>query len=264
MNILKKSFGKVVYGIASLISFILDMLIGIIEIIVNVVVSIGRTVLALISMGGCMLILLLGPALLFNPLTFTTILFLIVFPILGKSFVSYIKYIKYILTEFLFDYADSLIKGKKSKGNSFNDYGNKYRRMEDENRRREQQRRQEEQQRQWEERFKQWNQQQNHQRTNTGYGNYGGYNYGGQGGGYNQSYVNPNVEFKSKYEKSCDLIGVPYDSDKYQIKLGYRKKAKEYHPDINPSPDATKVFQEINSAYEFLSDDNIERYKSIK
>lgn len=263
MNSLKKIYGKIIYSIASLISFILDIIIGIIEIIVNIVVGIGRSVLALISMGGCMLIMLLGPALLFNPLTFTTIVFLIIFPILGKSFVSYIKYIKYILTEFLFDYADSLIKGKQSKA-KFNDYGNKYRRMEEENRRREQEKRQEEQQRQWEERFKQWNQQQDYQRTNGGYGNFGGYSYGGQGGGYNQSYVNPNIEFKSKYEKSCDIIGVPYNSDKYQIKLGYRKKAKEYHPDINPSADATKIFQEINSAYEFLSDDNIERYKNIK
>ena len=49
----------------------------------------------------------------------------------------------------------------------------------------------------------------------------------------------------------------------YEIKLAYRKKAKKYHPDLNKSPDATEMFQRINEAYEFLSDENIERYKNI-
>lgn len=128
--------------------------------------------------------------------------------------------------------------------------------MEDEKRRKERQQRQAEQQREWEERFKQWYEYQNQQRR---YGEYGGYT------GYNneQTYVNPTIEFKKKYEESCDLLGVGYDADKYEIKLSYRKKAKQYHPDLNKSPDATRMFQKINNAYEFLSDDNIERYHSI-
>ena len=72
------------------------------------------------------------------------------------------------------------------------------------------------------------------------------------------------TEFKSRYEKSCALLGVPIDTDKYQVKLAYRKKAKEYHPDINQSPDATKKFQEINEAYEFMSDENIQRYNQMR
>lgn len=75
--------------------------------------------------------------------------------------------------------------------------------------------------------------------------------------------MNPTTEFKSKYQKSCDLLGVGYDADKYQIKLAYRKKAKKYHPDLNKSPDATQMFQQINNAYEFLSDGNIDRYKNM-
>lgn len=71
------------------------------------------------------------------------------------------------------------------------------------------------------------------------------------------------TEFKQKYEKSCDILDLPYDTDKYQVKLAYRKKAKENHPDINRSPDATSKFQEINDAYGFLSDENIERYKRM-
>lgn len=263
MNILKKIWGKTLYGIASILSVVFDVFINIVEFIVRLVINIGRGFLALISMGGCLLIMILGPALLFNPITFFGILFLVIFPILGTKFISYLKYIKYMVTEFLFDHADNLIKGKKAQFDSFNEYGNKYKRMEEEKIRREQQRRQAEQQREWEERFRQWSEYQNSQRGNYsgGYSNYGG-NY--QNTGYGNSYVNPNIEFKSKYEKSCDLLGVSYDADKYQIKLAYRKKAKEYHPDLNKSPDATTIFQQINNAYEFLSDDNVERYKSIR
>lgn len=263
MNILKKIWGKTLYGIASILSVVFDVFINIVEFIVRLVINIGRGFLALISMGGCLLIMVLGPALLFNPITFFGILFLVIFPILGTKFISYLKYVKYMVTEFLFDHADNLIKGKKAQFDSFNEYGNKYKRMEEEKIRREQQKRQAEQQREWEERFRQWSEYQNSQRGNYsgGYGNYGG-NY--QNTGYGNTYVNPNIEFKSKYEKSCDLLGVSYDADKYQIKLAYRKKAKEYHPDLNKSPDATTIFQQINNAYEFLSDDNVERYKSIR
>lgn len=59
------------------------------------------------------------------------------------------------------------------------------------------------------------------------------------------------------------MLGIDYDSDKYQIKLAYRKNAKEYNPDLNKASDATKKFQKINDAYEFLSDANVERYKNI-
>lgn len=254
MNIFKKTWGKTLYGTGRVVEVLFDVFIGIIAFLVGIVVSVGRGVLAIISSAGCLLIILLGPALLFHPVSLLTILFLLIFPILGTKFVSYLKYVKYMITEFLFDHADNLIKGKKAQFDSFNEYGNKYKKMEEEKRRREQQRRQEEQQKQWEERFRQWGEYQSYQRGSSGYGSYGN----------GQTYVNPSIEFKSKYEKSCDLLGLNYSADKYEVKLGYRKKAKEYHPDINKSEDATKIFQEINNAYDFLSDDNIERYKSMR
>lgn len=262
---MKKILGKSLYLFTKFISFILDALINLIEVTVTLVSSIARFLAAVIGAGGCLFIFLLGPiglALLLNPVTLVLILFFVIFPILGLSFVSYLKYLKYMVTEYLYDRADNLSKGKKNTYESFNEYGSKYKRMEEERLRREQQKRQEEQQRQWEERFRQWNE---YQRSQQG-GSYGGY-YGGQGGyqgSYGgQSYANPTTDFKDKYKKSCDLLNVGYDSDKYQIKLAYRKKAKEYHPDVNKAPDATKKFQEINDAYEFLSDDNIERYKTL-
>lgn len=266
MNILKKILGRILYGIAKLISAILGVLIKIIETIVTIVKSIASGFLALIGMGGCLLLFMLfGPftfAILMHPVIILIILFFIVFPILGTKFVSYLKYVKYIITEFLFDRANYLIDGIGYQFESFDEYKNEYKKMEEERKRREEQQRQSEQQKQWEEKFRQWYEYQNSQRDNGSQDDYGWYD---QNTGYNNShtYVNPTIEFKRKYERSCDLLGVGYDADKYQIKLAYRKKAKEYHPDLNKSPNATEMFQEINNAYEFLSDDNIERYKNI-
>jgi curved DNA-binding protein CbpA len=39
------------------------------------------------------------------------------------------------------------------------------------------------------------------------------------------------------------------------IKSSYRKKANQYHPDKNPSPDAATRFREVQEAYEVLSDE---------
>lgn len=250
MNILSKLFGYILYGLGRILSVILDIFITIIDLIVTIVVTVGRSIIALVSMGGCLLIMVLGPTLLFHPATFPLVLFLIIVPIIGRKAVSYLKYIRYMVTEFLFDNADYLINGKGSGFQSFGEYGRKYIRMEEEKRRKEQQRRQAEQQRQWEERFKQWHE----------YQSYGGsHSYGYN----NQTYTNPTTEFKEKYEKSCNLLGIGFKTDIYEVKLAYRKKAKEYHPDLNKAENATKLFQQVNDAYEFLSEDNIDRYKNM-
>lgn len=257
MNILKKLSGNIIHSAGKVVGFILDVFIGILDIIVSIVVGVGRGLLGLLGAGGCLFLIILGPvgiALLLNPITLMTLALFIIIPFLGTKSISYLKYIKYASTEYLFDRAEYLKEGKQNEFKSFNEYGNKYKRMEEEKRRREQQQRQQEQQRQWEERFKQWNQYQNYQRGSSGYD---------FGGGYQQPFTNPTNEFKKKYEESSDLLGLGYNTDFYEVKLAYRKKAKEYHPDVNKSPDATKMFQKINDAYEFLSEGNIERYKSM-
>ena len=76
--------------------------------------------------------------------------------------------------------------------------------------------------------------------------------------------MDPTNSFINKYEESLKVLGLPITTDKYEIKLAYRKMAKKYHPDVNKSPDATAMFQKVNDANEFLSDANIERYKSLK
>lgn len=51
-----------------------------------------------------------------------------------------------------------------------------------------------------------------------------------------------------------DLLGVSKTSSQEEIKKSYRKKALEWHPDRNKSPEAEAKFKEINQAYEILSD----------
>jgi len=254
MNIVNKIEGKILYGLAKLISIILDIIITVIETIVMIISSIARGFVVLLGMGGCLFLLLfagpLGIALLLNPAVLLTLAFFIIAPILGTKFVSYLKYIRYVTTEYLFDRSSYLIDGKSYEFETFDEYKKKYKRMQEEKRRKRQEENRARQEREWEERFRQWNAHQNSQRSNWGYGS-------GQG------YANPTNDFKTKYEKSCNLLEVGYDADERQIKLSYRKKAKEYHPDINKSPDATEKFQKVNEAYEFLSDGNVERYKSI-
>lgn len=51
------------------------------------------------------------------------------------------------------------------------------------------------------------------------------------------------------------ILGVDRKASKEEIKKAYRRLAKEWHPDINPHPDAKERFREINEAYHVLSDE---------
>jgi len=50
-----------------------------------------------------------------------------------------------------------------------------------------------------------------------------------------------------------ETLGIQKGSSAADIKSAYRKKAMEWHPDRNKSPEAEDKFKEINGAYEVLS-----------
>jgi len=52
-----------------------------------------------------------------------------------------------------------------------------------------------------------------------------------------------------------EVLGVPKDATKEQIKDTYRKLAMQFHPDRNKSPEAEEKFKQISEAYAVLSDD---------
>jgi molecular chaperone DnaJ len=51
-----------------------------------------------------------------------------------------------------------------------------------------------------------------------------------------------------------EVLGVSKTATQDEIKSAYRKLAKQYHPDLNKSPDAPAKFKEVQEAYEVLSD----------
>ncbi|MGB0100017.1 MAG: DnaJ domain-containing protein, partial [Nocardioides sp.] len=50
-----------------------------------------------------------------------------------------------------------------------------------------------------------------------------------------------------------ELLGVDRDADGDAIKKAYRRLARQYHPDVNPDPEAQERFKEVSLAYEVLS-----------
>lgn len=53
-----------------------------------------------------------------------------------------------------------------------------------------------------------------------------------------------------------EILGVPRNASKDDVKKAFRKLAREYHPDVSKHTDAEAKFKEINEAYEVLSDED--------
>ena len=51
----------------------------------------------------------------------------------------------------------------------------------------------------------------------------------------------------TKFWVYLEMLGID------EIRAAYRRKALEFHPDLNAEPDAEQRFQEINAAYETLT-----------
>ncbi|MDO5717861.1 MAG: DnaJ domain-containing protein [Tissierellia bacterium] len=257
MNPISKLYGGFLQGLATFLHGIFEVFIVVLDFIVGLIEGIKRIIISILLMG-CMFIFF-SPfllALLFHPAVITLIIIFVFFPMLGTKFISFLRYYQYSITEFLYDKAEYYKTGKKVNAN-FEDYGNAYRRMQEENYRKSQEQKRRQEEEMWQQVFKEFFEQA--QRGGRGYGGYGGYTGSQNGGNYQQ----PLSQFKTKFEQACNTLEVPYDSDVYKIKLAYRKMAKRYHPDLNHEPGATEKFQEINAAFEFLTEENINRYKQL-
>ena len=69
------------------------------------------------------------------------------------------------------------------------------------------------------------------------------------------------IEYKDYYK----ILGIDRKAEAKAVKSAYRKLARKYHPDVNPSnKDAEAKFKEINEAYEVLSDaDKRKKYDQL-
>jgi len=55
-------------------------------------------------------------------------------------------------------------------------------------------------------------------------------------------------------ESYYNLLGVPQDASKEEIKRAYHEAALQHHPDVNVEPGATELFLQVNEAFQVLID----------
>ena len=256
---MKKIWGNFLFYLAKFLDFFLGGLIYLLKKMVEIVENVRRILFFILSLGcifffvSPLAAILLIPA---NGVLFIIIALVLILPLLGSSFANFLEYGKYILCEYLYDKSDEYRLGKNSKNKTFGDYSTKYKREKREEEFRKREKAQREQEEEWRRRFEEFFGQYGRGQYQQGEYDQGSFNSGG--------FQNPTVEFNKKYEESCKVLGVSLDTDEYEVKLAYRKLAKKYHPDLNPDdPNANEKFNKVNEAYEFLSKENIERYKRI-
>ncbi len=261
---MKKIWGKFLYAIAKMLDLVLGGLYKFIDFVIEIIYGLGKGLLSLLGLFALIFIgstMFLAPfaIVLLAPVILILLFVFVVIPYGGKLLMAWTDYARYSTTEYLYDKSDKYILGRSEQFKTFKDYKKEYIRIEEEKERkaqeayyRQEQERMERERQMWEERFKSWS------------GNFGGNFNGSFNGGSGQGgFSNFSTGFKEEYERSCDVLGLPYTSDFASIKSKYREMAKKYHPDINKAPDATERFQKINDAYGFLNEANVNKYKNL-
>ncbi|OLR64971.1 DnaJ domain-containing protein [Peptoniphilus porci] len=277
---MNKILGYFYKGLGKFFDLILTFLIVIVNIAVDLFSAIRKFFLYVISMGGCLIILIfLNPfawvGIARNRWLSTIITLAIIVPLLGNVSESFLKYIHYMVTEFFYDRADHYLLGKENEFENISGYGRAYWEKKERERIKQEEEKRKRREEEFNQRFKEfggftWTTFDDFSQfeeffRQAGYGYYDGQssNYDNYGNYGNNSSQGQRYGFKEQYESACDTLGVNYSADKYEIKLAYRKMAKKYHPDLNKEEGAKEKFQKINAAYEFLNDSNIEMYKKM-
>lgn len=251
-----KIWGYILFGVAKFLDVLFGGLIKLFSFLVEKTKNIRQL---FYPVFGCLvLFLFINPftLLLFTRLwIFIPLAILLIFPMLGTGFVSFLNYWKYAVCTYLYDRSTFYIQDIGTK-RTFASYKEEYYRKKEEAEEAAREKRKREQQEQWSKVFEEFFR--NFQ--SAGYTNFGG----GQRSDYSgYTGYNPISDFSKKYKESCATLELPLNINEAQVKEAYRKLAKKYHPDLNKSDDAKEKFQQINAAYEFLSQENIDRYKKL-
>lgn len=259
---MKKFLGTLVFGFKKILDFIFELFIKITEFIVGIAdILKGILIFIMIILG---ILTLIFPPLLVVLFTYFGIFIIIVMisvfaiSILGKKLLNLLYKNYYAYSNFLLNYG-KYCYSEQSSYKSLNYYKNEYdeiirKKFEEELRKEEEQRKA--RQRQQEEYWRKVFEENFNSYTNSTYNQYNRqYNY--------QQNSNLFGGFKQQYEKSCDILQVKYNATYSEIKSAYRKLAKKYHPDISSEKNATEKFKEINNAFDFLSENNVNRYKNL-
>ncbi|MCI6157127.1 MAG: DnaJ domain-containing protein [Peptoniphilaceae bacterium] len=257
---MKKVWGSILSGLSVAAGAILSGCIVVFQVSVDAVRRVRQYFAPFLA---CMVVLVFSLPIILLPMialpfwVWMIPIILVLFPLLGGYAISGLDRVRYAVTHYLDNHAEwyKTRRGTKKPYRYFDQEYTRKKWEEEEARHAEERRRQNEQ---WQRIFESFFQ--SGEFYNGTYSNGYGSGFSAGQNGYQQR-ENPLQEFKIKYEHSCDVLGVPYTADESEVKLAFRKLAKKYHPDINHAPDATIKFQEINDAYDFLTAENIERYK---
>lgn len=73
-----------------------------------------------------------------------------------------------------------------------------------------------------------------------------------------KGYFEPNITKDRPTSKNLyHLLGITQAAGADEIKAGYRRMVKQWHPDVYHEPDAVEVFLQIQHAWEILSNDKL-------
>ena len=66
------------------------------------------------------------------------------------------------------------------------------------------------------------------------------------------------TKLPQRQKEACKILGVSIYATKEEIKKAYRNLCKMYHPDKNSAPEAKRIYLEVQQAYKYLLQQEIQ------